>query len=222
MPRQRILHSRRVYVFPRDFPRRLELFKKASDLSWAELARHLGTLPLTIRRWRAGVRPNAQHLMALLEIAEDLGLNYLLTAKRVVETDETASSQGEQPRNAERGDVRVARSEGRCQAPTLVSGGGQDSHVGPVPKGEAHANSVTGKRAALFQEYVECIQPVAPVWGPMNFLRGLRQQYVRKPWSEQVAWLEQIPRWLGQMLPAGHWRPVQRPYFLNRLQSQSP
>ena len=50
----------------------------------------------------------------------------------------------------------------------------------------------------------------------MNILRVLRQRYVKKPWSEQVAWLEQISRWLGQMLPAGHWRLVPRPYFLSR------
>ena len=50
----------------------------------------------------------------------------------------------------------------------------------------------------------------------MNIVRELRQRYVKKSWSEQVAWLEQISRWPGQMLPAGHWRLVPRPYFLNR------
>ena len=50
----------------------------------------------------------------------------------------------------------------------------------------------------------------------MSILRVLRQRYVKKPWSEQVARLEQISRWLGQMLPAAHWRLVPRPYFLNR------
>ena len=50
----------------------------------------------------------------------------------------------------------------------------------------------------------------------MSVLKELRQRYVKKPWSEQVAWLEQISQWLGQMLPAGHWRLVPRPYFLNR------
>ena len=50
----------------------------------------------------------------------------------------------------------------------------------------------------------------------MSILRELRQRCVKKPWSEQVAWLEQIARWLGLMFPAGHWRLVPRPYFLNR------
>ena len=36
---------------------------------------------LTMRRWRAGVRPNRQHLMALLVLADDLGLGHLLTEK---------------------------------------------------------------------------------------------------------------------------------------------
>ena len=50
----------------------------------------------------------------------------------------------------------------------------------------------------------------------MSRLSKLQQRYFKKPWGEQVAWLEQISRWLGQMLPYGHWRPVPRPYFLNR------
>ena len=50
----------------------------------------------------------------------------------------------------------------------------------------------------------------------MRVLRELRLHYVRKPWSEQIAWLEQIPRWLGQMLPASHSRLVPSPYILNR------
>ena len=50
----------------------------------------------------------------------------------------------------------------------------------------------------------------------MNTLRELRQRYVKEPCSKQVAWLEQMPRWLRQMFPAGHWRLVPRPYFVNR------
>ena len=59
MPRQRTHDSRRTYVFPDDFPRRLERFKEESGLSWAELARRLGTSTLNLRRWKdKGVRPN--------------------------------------------------------------------------------------------------------------------------------------------------------------------
>ena len=43
MPRQRTHHSRRTYVVPNDFPHRLVRFKEDSDLSWAEIARRLGT-----------------------------------------------------------------------------------------------------------------------------------------------------------------------------------
>ena len=45
MPRQRTDHSRITYVFPDDFPQRLERFKEESGLSWAELARRLGSYP---------------------------------------------------------------------------------------------------------------------------------------------------------------------------------
>ena len=81
MPRQRIDHSRTIYVFPDDFPQRLVRFKEESGLSWAEIARRLRTYPYTVKRWcKKGVRPHYRHLMALLELAEDLGLAHLLTA----------------------------------------------------------------------------------------------------------------------------------------------
>ena len=80
MPRQHTGRSRRTYEFPDDFPQRLERFKVESGLSWAEIARRLGTYPLTIRRWRyKGVRPNLAHQMALLDLAESLGLGHLFT-----------------------------------------------------------------------------------------------------------------------------------------------
>ena len=86
MPRQHTRHSRIVYVFPDDFPRRLERFKEESGLSWAELARRLGTSTLNLRRWKdKGVRPNWRHLVALLELAEELGLAHLFTAWTVRE-----------------------------------------------------------------------------------------------------------------------------------------
>ena len=42
------------------------------------MARRLGTNTLTLRRWRAGTRPNALHLLALLYLAEELKLAHLL------------------------------------------------------------------------------------------------------------------------------------------------
>ena len=50
-------------------------------MSQAELARRLGTYPYTVKRWtKNGVRPHYQHQMALLDLADDLGLAHLLTA----------------------------------------------------------------------------------------------------------------------------------------------
>ena len=80
MPRQRTQYRRRTYPFPDDFPQRLAWFQHASGLPWAEIARRLGVAPLTIRRWRyKGVRPNYQHLKALHDLADDLGLGHLFT-----------------------------------------------------------------------------------------------------------------------------------------------
>ena len=77
MPRQRTHHSRRTYVFPDDFPHRLERFQEESGLSWAEMDRRLGTDPHTGRRWRdEGVRPSVRHFAALLNLANDLGLGH--------------------------------------------------------------------------------------------------------------------------------------------------
>ena len=80
MPRQRTHHSRRVWGFPDDFPERLERFKEESGLSWAEINRRLGTHPQTVRRWRKGLcRPSTRHMVALLNLANSLGLGHLFT-----------------------------------------------------------------------------------------------------------------------------------------------
>ena len=83
MPRQRTHHRRMPYVLSDEFHRSLERFKEASGLSWAELARRLGTSDLTVRRWRAGIDPNAHHLLALQDLAESMGLGHLLPRARV-------------------------------------------------------------------------------------------------------------------------------------------
>ena len=75
MPRQRSHYSRSTYDFPDDFPERLKRFQEKSGLSWSEIARRIGTY-----RWAEGrVRPNVKHMMALLELAKDLGLGHLFT-----------------------------------------------------------------------------------------------------------------------------------------------
>ena len=84
MLRPHTYYSPRTHVFPDDFPQRLERFKEESGLPWAEIARRLGTYPLTIRRWRyKGVRPNLAHQVALLDLVDDLGLGHIFTDQRV-------------------------------------------------------------------------------------------------------------------------------------------
>ena len=82
MPRQRTNYRRTFHVFPKDFPQRLERFKEASGLTWREIARRLGTNTLTLRRWRAGAQPNSKHLLALLELADELSLGHLFPVGR--------------------------------------------------------------------------------------------------------------------------------------------
>ena len=79
MPRQKTRHRRGFYEFPDGFPECLRRLKEASGLSWSELARRLGTSPLTIRRWtKHGVQPSSHYLLALQDLAEELGLAHLL------------------------------------------------------------------------------------------------------------------------------------------------
>jgi len=84
MPRQKLPHERGLYEFPDDFPQCLERLKEASGLSWSELARRLGTSPLTIRRWLNGVQPSARYLLALPDLAEELGLAHRLPRARAL------------------------------------------------------------------------------------------------------------------------------------------
>ena len=80
MPRQRVHHGGTVYVVPEDFQERLRRLVAESGLPRAEFARRLGTTPYTIWRWLDdGAIPHFRHQMALLELAEDLGLAHLLT-----------------------------------------------------------------------------------------------------------------------------------------------
>ena len=80
MPRQRIHHSRKTYDLPDDFPQRLVRFKEESGLSWAELNRRLDIHHETMRRWRKGrARPSMRNMMALLALANSLGLGHLFT-----------------------------------------------------------------------------------------------------------------------------------------------
>ncbi len=90
MPRQRLIHRRAVHVFPENFAESLERIREASGLSWSELARRLGTNPLTLRRWRHGIHSNAHHLFALMAVARDLGVSHLLpTSASEVPTQST-------------------------------------------------------------------------------------------------------------------------------------
>ena len=52
---------------------------EVSGLSWRELARRLQISPVTLWRWRKGVKPHPRHLRALHDLADELGLLSILT-----------------------------------------------------------------------------------------------------------------------------------------------
>ena len=116
MPRQRPDYGRTVYVLPADFPKRLKALQKQSGLPWAEIARRIGTYPFTVWRWyEGGVRPHYRHQMALLELADDLGLAHLLTSWTLpAEAEDETSAEVVPP---------VGRSPGEK---ALLTRGGQD------------------------------------------------------------------------------------------------
>ena len=53
-------------------------------MTWDEIAWLLGTTATTLSRWRKkGIRPNAHYLLALQDLADDMGLGHLLPTIRV-------------------------------------------------------------------------------------------------------------------------------------------
>ena len=60
--------------FPQDFPERLDEFRRTAGLSWRELARRLKVNVRSVHRWRKGAKPDAAHLVSLLELAADQDL----------------------------------------------------------------------------------------------------------------------------------------------------
>ncbi len=83
MPRRRARPRRVAYAHPNGFARSLVRIKEASGLTWAALARELGTTTLNVWRWRKGVRPNAHHLLALQDLARRMDLEHLLPRAHV-------------------------------------------------------------------------------------------------------------------------------------------
>ena len=106
MPRRRIRHRKTVPSFLDGFPERLNRFKDASGLSWAELARRTGTNTLTVRRWRAGAHPNSQHLLALIDVASKLNLDNILTAGTSPDDPKPAEPSTSGPQSSELKDIQ--------------------------------------------------------------------------------------------------------------------
>ena len=80
MPRQRNRYSSITYTLPEDLPQRMKRFQEESGLSSSEIARRLGVHPQTMRRWRKGrARSSMRHMMALLDLADYLGLGHIFT-----------------------------------------------------------------------------------------------------------------------------------------------
>ena len=84
MPRKRAHRGKKTtYEMTGDFAEALEDFQKASSLTWAEIARRLGTSVVNLWRWRQGVVPNTHHLLALQDLADGMGLGHLFRNVRV-------------------------------------------------------------------------------------------------------------------------------------------
>ena len=93
MPRQRMDHKWAAKSFPEDFPLCLERFKDTSGLTWKDMAQRLGTSPLSLRRWRGGMRPSSSARSISARRWRELGLAHLLPTWRARrEQDGRASS----------------------------------------------------------------------------------------------------------------------------------
>ena len=75
--------------FPDDFPQRLQRLRAASGMTWRRLARELGVGVRSLYRWRAGTRPDAAHMLAIVEFATERELlDYLLSGTDESKADE--------------------------------------------------------------------------------------------------------------------------------------
>ncbi len=69
--------------FPDDLPHRLERLRESLGLTWKGLAQEAGLNLRAIHRWRRGARPDATHLLMLLDFAAERDvLEYLLDKPR--------------------------------------------------------------------------------------------------------------------------------------------
>ncbi len=59
--------------FPSDFPRRLERLRETLGFTWKALAKETGLNLRAIHRWRQGTKPDAPHLLVLLDFAAERG-----------------------------------------------------------------------------------------------------------------------------------------------------
>lgn len=75
--------------FPDDFPQRLARLRAASGLTWRALARELGVSVRSLHRWRAGTRPDAAHMLAIVQFATRRELLNCLLAR----TDDEAADE---------------------------------------------------------------------------------------------------------------------------------
>ncbi len=57
--------------FPDDFPHRLERLRSALGANWRALAEAAGLNLRAVHRWRAGAKPDAAHLLILLDFAAE-------------------------------------------------------------------------------------------------------------------------------------------------------
>jgi len=64
--------------FPEDFPQQLKLFRKAGGFTSRGLARRLRVGVRCVWRWNAGRKPDAGHLVALFNLAAEMGLLHIL------------------------------------------------------------------------------------------------------------------------------------------------
>ena len=68
-----------------DFPRRLEAFKEATELSWEVLAACLGVDPRQLQRWREGTKPSGDGVNAMVKLASRIpGGMYILFGVHVL------------------------------------------------------------------------------------------------------------------------------------------
>ena len=144
--RQRWVYRVERRDFPADFPERLECLRTESQLSWRGLARALRLPARSLRRWRAGTRPDSAHLFVLLEFAAERGLLHCLLPEALQRIDSATDEPVNHDQNGGAGVRRSTERQAEPSGPERSSEVRSETNKGTDTCASANASPATRRK----------------------------------------------------------------------------